>query len=70
MLTLKICTRYQRKDGMWPVFIRVTHNKKLGYIKTDKMVNAKGLDRNGEVIDKFVIQTLSRKIAEYCDSYK
>ncbi len=68
MLTLKICTRYQRKDGMWPVFIRVTHNKKLGYIKTDKMVNAKGLDRNGEVIDKFVIQTLSRKIAEYYDT--
>ena len=33
----------RRKDGLWQVYIRVTHNRKVGYIKTDKMVSISGL---------------------------
>lgn len=47
MATFKICVRKQRSDGFYPVYIRVTHNRKSSYIKMDKMVDKKGLTRTG-----------------------
>lgn len=38
MATFKIIARFQRTDGFWPVYIRVTHNRKVKYLKTDKIV--------------------------------
>ena len=38
MANFKACVRRPRSDGFWQVYIRVTHHRGLGYIKTDKMV--------------------------------
>lgn len=67
MATMKICVQKQRKDGFYPVYIRVTHHTKVAYIKTDKMVNSKGITRTKEVKDPFVVQALSNKIVDYMD---
>ena len=32
MATFKVCVRKQRNDGFYPVYIRVSHKKKVGYI--------------------------------------
>ena len=65
MATFKTCVQKQRSDGFYPVYIRVTHNRKSSYIKTDKMVDKKGLTRTGEVKDPLCylfVQTLLRHI--------
>ena len=49
MAKFKAMVRYQRPDGYYTVYIRVSHNKKVQYIKTDKMVNQKGIDKNNAV---------------------
>lgn len=38
MATFKAVVRTPRKDGFYQVYIRVVHNTKPGYIKTDKVV--------------------------------
>ncbi len=40
MTTLKAVVRKARSDGFFPVYIRVVHNRKPGYIKTNKIVDA------------------------------
>lgn len=67
MTTMAICVQKQRKDGYWPVYIRVTHNRKLAYIKTSKMVNDRGLNSKKEVRDPYVVRSLSDTIAIYYD---
>ena len=67
MTTLAICVQKQRKDGYWPVYIRITHNRRLAYVKTSKMVNQKGLNSKGEVRDPFVVRSLSDTIADWYD---
>ena len=49
MATFKACVKAKRKDGFYPVYIRVIHHKKVAYMPTDKMVNEKGLARSGEI---------------------
>ena len=39
MATFKICVRKQRKDLLYPIYIRITHNRKAGYIKTNKVAD-------------------------------
>ena len=67
MVTMAICVQKQRKDGYWPVYIRVTQNRKIAYIKTSKMVNDRGLNSKGEVRDAYVVRALSDTIADYYD---
>jgi integrase len=67
MATMKICVRTQRKDGFWPVYIRVIHNRQVGYLKTDKMVPNQGINKAGEVCDPYVVAGLSKKIIAYMD---
>ncbi|QUT54075.1 hypothetical protein INE86_02602 [Parabacteroides distasonis] len=67
MATFKICVRKQRSDGFYPVYIRVTHNRKSSYIKMDKMVDKKGLTRTGEVKDPFVVSFCSDVIMRYVE---
>ena len=38
MATFKAMVRTPRKDGFYQVYIRVVHNTKPGYIKTDKVL--------------------------------
>ena len=65
MATFKTCVQKQRSDGFYPVYIRVTHNRKSSYIKTDKRVDKKGLTRTGEVKDPFVLSFCSDIIKTY-----
>lgn len=67
MTTLAICVQKPRKDGFYPVYIRVTHNREVGYIKTAKMIHASFLGKTKEVKDPYVVKSLSAKIIEYMD---
>lgn len=59
MANLKACVRRPRKDGFWQVYIRVTHQRNAGFIKTDKMVTKKELTKNNEIKDPFVLSYCS-----------
>ena len=65
MATLKACVRRPRKDGFWQVYIRVTHQRNVGFIKTDKMVNASGLTKTNEIKDAFVLRYCADLIIKY-----
>ena len=67
MATLKPTIRNARADGFHTVYIRVTHRRQVGYIKTDKVVTKKELTKNNEIKDPFVLQYCSQKIIEYVD---
>lgn len=64
MATFKTCVKSRRKDGFYVVYIRITHQKKIAYMPTGKMVSDKGLSK-GEVIDPYVLQYCSNKIVDY-----
>jgi integrase len=65
MATFKACVQKQRSDGFFPVYMRVTHNRKIGYIKTDKIVSKKSLSNNNEIKDNFVLNYCTHLILEY-----
>lgn len=67
MATFKTCVRKQRSDGFYPVYIRVTHSRKSAYIKTDKMVDQKGLIRSGDVKDPYVVSFCASQIKSYIE---
>ena len=46
----------RRRDGFWQVYIRVTQNRKVAYIPTDKYVNEHGLSSKSEVSDPYVLE--------------
>lgn len=51
---------------MYVVYIRVTHNRHVKYIRTSWMVDDKGLSRDKQdVIDPFVSEQTSKVIAWY-----
>ena len=54
MATMKACVQWARKDGFYPVFIRVNHHRSTLYIKTDKMVTKKELTKGKEITDPVV----------------
>ncbi|MCM1504329.1 MAG: hypothetical protein NC127_03935 [Muribaculum sp.] len=49
MATFKPTVRGERKDGFLQVYIRVTHNRCHGYIKIDKVVTLKRLNKHGGI---------------------
>lgn len=66
MATLKATVKSKRKDGMYVVYIRFAHNRKVSYLRTSWMVNDKGLSRNKkDILDPSVIQQTSRLIDNY-----
>ena len=65
MATFKTCVQKERKDGFFPVYIRVTHRRTTQYIKTDKMVTRKELTKSNEIKDPFVLQFCTQRILEY-----
>lgn len=67
MATLKACVQMARKDGFYPVYIRVTQNRLSLYIKTGKMVTKHELSKSGEITDPFVMNFCSKLILEYMD---
>ena len=67
MATFKPCVRKIRTDGFWTVYIRCTHERKTTYMKTDKMVDKKGLDKSGEIKDSLVLLYCLNKIRTYIE---
>ena len=67
MATFKAIVRSVKRDGFIPVFIRVTQNRQIGYIKTDKMVSRKNLSTSGEILDPYVASYCSELILDYND---
>ena len=51
-----------RSDGYGQVYIRVTHNRAISYIKTDKMVAQSDLSKKGEIKDSAVSKYCSEQI--------
>lgn len=66
MALFKTCVRNQRADKCYVIYIRVTHNRKVAYIKTDKVVSSKGV-KKGEIIDSIVVSDCAIKIRKYID---
>ena len=67
MSTIKPVVRKPRSDGFYPVYIRIVHNRKPGYIKTDKIVDVKHIDKSGDITDAVVNEYCSRIVLEYSD---
>lgn len=65
MANFKACVRRPRSDGFWQVYIRVTHHRGLGYIKTDKVVTKKELTNTSEIKDAFVLSYCADLIIRY-----
>lgn len=66
MTSFKICVRQQRNDKLFPVYIRITHNRKVGYIKTDKVITTSKL-RKGEIKDPEILSYGSNLIKNYSE---
>ena len=68
MATFRITLQKQRADGYWPVYIRVIHQRQSMFIKTDKMVDNKGIiKKTKDIKDPFVKKALDIQIADYVD---
>jgi len=67
MAQFKALVRFKRPDGYYPVYIRVTHRRKVSYIKTDKVVNQKGVDKSKGIKDTVVLQYCTKRISKYVD---
>lgn len=68
MATFKAVVQKQRGDKLWPVYIRVYHNGERTFVKTDKLVNDKGVNlKNHEVKDPFVLRYTSKMIADWVE---
>lgn len=66
MTTFKICLRTKRTDNLYPIYIRITQNRRTGYIKTGKLIDKSKL-RKGEVKDPEILSYCSGLIKSYCD---
>lgn len=65
MANFKATVRGMRKDGFMQVYIRVTHHRAHGYIKTDKMVTKKDITKDKEIKDPFVLNYCTERILEF-----
>lgn len=66
MATFKACVRRQRNDGLYTVFVRVTHKRDARYINTGKAVDKSKL-RKGEIKDPDILSYCSNLIRGYND---
>lgn len=64
MTTFEVCIRSVRKDGYAQTYIRLIHNSKPDYIKTNFVVDKKKV-RSGKVIDQYVLVECSVIIKGY-----
>ena len=64
MATFKICIRKQRKDLLYPIYIRITHNRKAGYIKTNKVADKSSI-RQDELKNPTLLAYCTELIKDY-----
>lgn len=55
----------QRADGYYPVYIRVTHERRTAFIKTNKVVDSKSVNKNKEIRDNAVLKYCMELISYY-----
>ena len=67
MAVFKAVVRFKRPDGFYPVYIRVTHQRKAQYIKTDKLVEQKGVDKSNGIKDPYVMKYCANKISRFVE---
>lgn len=67
MTTFKTVVRKKRADGFYPVYIRVVHRSRMGYVKTDKVVTDKQIMKSGDIKDAYVNDYCSNEILRYTD---
>lgn len=65
MANFKAVVRTARADGFFQVYIRVTHHRAVGYIKTDKVITKNELTKNKDIKDPFVLQYCMTRILDY-----
>lgn len=66
MATFRTCVQRKRSDGNYVVYIRIAHNNKIAYIKTDLLVNEKEIKKN-IITNSFVNKKCAILIDEYID---
>ena len=68
MATFKVVVFDKRSDGFYSVFIRITQNRKKTHVKTDKVVNDKGVVKGTkEVKDSFVLESCMATINKWVE---
>lgn len=67
MTTFKAVVRKPRSDGFYAVYIRVVHNRKPAYIKTDKIIDAQHISKKGDFTDPVVNEFCASLIRRYID---
>lgn len=65
MATFKPIVKNARSDGFYKVYIQVVHNRKNLRIKTSKMIDKRGLDKDRNIKDTVVLAYCMNKINEY-----
>lgn len=65
MATFTPMVRAKRKDGLYPVYIRIVHNSQPSYINTKKLVMASAVRRDGSISDAHINRYCYAKIEEY-----
>ncbi len=67
MTTFKATVKKPRSDGFYTVYIRITHQRKSSYIKTNKIVDAAHVTKSGELKDPVVNEYCSMLVRQYND---
>jgi len=75
MPTFATCIRKKRGDGLYPVYVRVSHNYGLQYINPGMFVSEKGLRKTYtktgkevvDIIDKIVLKECIGRISKYAE---
>lgn len=67
MATLKAIAKKQKSSSPFPVYIRIIHNRKVGYIATDKVIGGNCIAANGNLKDPVVNEYCARLILKYSD---
>lgn len=66
MVNFAVCVRKCRKDGLWPVYIRITLRRQVAYLKTDKLVVSSSVTKGGRITDRVVMRYCQDRIDYYC----
>ena len=67
MTTFKATVKKPRSDGFYTVYIRITHQRKSSYIKTNKIVDAAHITKGGDLTDPVVNEYCAMLIRQYTD---
>ena len=67
MATFKVVSRTSKEYNT--VYIRISHNSKSDYIRTELTVHKSGLNKQKEVSDHFVLAQCAARIRDYTVQY-